>query len=40
MDILMKSGIETTVRYRRGRAIKAACGQLGAAWLDNNIEGN
>ena len=34
MDILMKAGIETTVRYRRGRAIKAACGQLGAAWLD------
>ena len=35
MDILMKGGIETTVRYRRGRAIKAACGQLGAAWLQN-----
>lgn len=34
MDILMKSGVETTVRYRRGRAVKAACGQLGAAWLD------
>jgi 23S rRNA (adenine2503-C2)-methyltransferase len=34
MDILMKSGVETTVRYRRGRAIKAACGQLGAQWLE------
>jgi 23S rRNA (adenine2503-C2)-methyltransferase len=33
MDVLMNSGVETTVRYRRGRSIKAACGQLGAAWL-------
>ena len=29
-DILMQSGIETIIRYRRGRSIKAACGQLGA----------
>lgn len=29
-DILMQSGFETIVRYRRGRSIKAACGQLGA----------
>jgi 23S rRNA (adenine2503-C2)-methyltransferase len=29
-DILMKSGFETIIRFRRGRSIKAACGQLGA----------
>jgi 23S rRNA (adenine2503-C2)-methyltransferase len=28
--ILEKAGIETTVRFRMGRGIKAACGQLGA----------
>lgn len=33
-DILMQAGIETIIRYRRGRQIKAACGQLGATWLD------
>lgn len=34
LDILMTSGIETTVRYKRGQQIKAACGQLGATWID------
>jgi 23S rRNA (adenine2503-C2)-methyltransferase len=29
-DILMQSGFEVIIRYRRGRSIKAACGQLGA----------
>lgn len=29
---LEKAGIETHIRFRRGRAIKAACGQLGAGW--------
>ncbi len=29
-DILMKAGVETTERYRFGRQIKAACGQLAA----------
>lgn len=29
-DILMKAGLETIIRFRRGRSIKAACGQLGA----------
>ena len=29
-DFLMAAGIETIIRYRRGRSIKAACGQLGA----------
>jgi 23S rRNA (adenine2503-C2)-methyltransferase len=32
-DILMKAGIETVIRYKRGQKIKAACGQLGSAWL-------
>ncbi|MGE4285656.1 MAG: 23S rRNA (adenine(2503)-C(2))-methyltransferase RlmN [Phycisphaerae bacterium] len=31
-EVLEKAGIETHIRYRRGRAIKAACGQLGAGW--------
>ena len=35
LDILMKSGVETTIRYKRGQKIKAACGQLGAQWLEN-----
>ncbi|HEG44084.1 MAG TPA: 23S rRNA (adenine(2503)-C(2))-methyltransferase RlmN [Phycisphaerales bacterium] len=34
LDILMTSGVETTVRYKRGQTIKAACGQLGATWID------
>jgi len=29
-DFLMQSGFEAIIRYRRGRSIKAACGQLGA----------
>lgn len=29
-EVLERSGVETVIRYRRGRAIKAACGQLGA----------
>ncbi len=32
--VLDEAGIETTVRFRMGRNIKAACGQLGADWLD------
>ena len=31
--ILSDAGFETIVRYRRGRSIKAACGQLGATHL-------
>ncbi len=34
-DILMQSGVETIIRYRRGRSIKAACGQLGADRIPN-----
>ena len=33
-SILERGGIETTVRFRMGRGIKAACGQLGAGWLN------
>ena len=32
-QILTRSGIETIIRFKRGRNIKAACGQLGATWL-------
>lgn len=34
LDVLMKGGVETVVRYKRGQHIKAACGQLGATWLE------
>ncbi|OQY06204.1 MAG: 23S rRNA (adenine(2503)-C(2))-methyltransferase [Planctomycetales bacterium 4572_13] len=33
-QILTQSGIETIIRFKRGRNIKAACGQLGATWLE------
>ena len=33
-SILNGAGIETTVRFRMGRGIRAACGQLGAGWLN------
>ncbi|MHC4288950.1 MAG: dual-specificity RNA methyltransferase RlmN [Planctomycetota bacterium] len=33
---LSNAGIETIVRFKRGRTIKAACGQLGATWLKGN----
>ncbi len=33
-SILERAGIETTVRFRMGRDIRAACGQLGADWLE------
>ena len=31
--VMDEAGIETTTRFRMGRNIKAACGQLGADWL-------
>jgi 23S rRNA (adenine2503-C2)-methyltransferase len=34
-DTLMQAGIETIIRFRRGRSIKAACGQLGADRIPN-----
>jgi len=35
--VLDDAGIETTVRFRMGRNIKAACGQLGADWLGGKM---
>jgi 23S rRNA (adenine2503-C2)-methyltransferase len=31
-EILEEAGIKTTVRFKMGQSIKAACGQLGADW--------
>ena len=36
--VLEDAGIETTVRFRMGRNIKAACGQLGADWLGDKMK--
>ena len=36
--VLDKAGIETTTRFRMGRNIKAACGQLGADWLAGKMK--
>lgn len=36
--VLDKAGIETTTRFRMGRNIKAACGQLGADWLGGKMK--
>jgi 23S rRNA (adenine2503-C2)-methyltransferase len=35
-QVLRQAGVETVIRYRRGRDINAACGQLGALWLENH----
>jgi len=32
-DVLEQAGIETNIRFRKGRKINAGCGQLGSAWL-------
>ncbi len=34
-SVLQDAGIETVIRFKMGRGIRAACGQLGADWLDN-----
>jgi 23S rRNA (adenine2503-C2)-methyltransferase len=36
--VIEDAGIETTVRFRMGRNIKAACGQLGADWIGSKIK--
>jgi len=36
--VLDQAGIETTTRFRMGRNIKAACGQLGADWLGGDTK--
>jgi 23S rRNA (adenine2503-C2)-methyltransferase len=33
-EILEEAGIKTTVRFKMGQSIKAACGQLGADWTE------
>ena len=33
-SVLKDAGVETTMRFKMGRQIRAACGQLGADWLD------
>lgn len=33
-DTLMQAGFVAIIRYKRGQKIKAACGQLGATWLN------
>lgn len=33
-DTLMQAGFVAIIRYKRGRKINAACGQLGATWLN------
>lgn len=38
-SVLSEAGIETIIRFKRGRSIKAACGQLGATWLKENSTG-
>jgi 23S rRNA (adenine2503-C2)-methyltransferase len=32
--ILERNGVETVIRFKRGQSIRAACGQLGADWLE------
>lgn len=36
--ILERHGIETIIRFKRGRSIRAACGQLGADWLAKGMD--
>jgi 23S rRNA (adenine2503-C2)-methyltransferase len=36
--ILEDAGIETTIRFKMGRNIKAACGQLGADWIGSKVK--
>lgn len=38
-QILERNGIETVIRFKRGQSIRAACGQLGADWLDKDSQG-
>jgi 23S rRNA (adenine2503-C2)-methyltransferase len=39
MQVLEEAGIETIIRYKKGRKIKAACGQLGADMVGNKDNG-
>ena len=33
-SVLQDAGIETVIRFKMGRGIRAACGQLGADWIE------
>jgi 23S rRNA (adenine2503-C2)-methyltransferase len=35
-SVLEDAGIETVIRFKMGREIRAACGQLGADWIEAN----
>ncbi len=37
-SVLEDAGIETVIRFKMGRGIRAACGQLGADWIDAKRE--
>jgi 23S rRNA (adenine2503-C2)-methyltransferase len=36
-QVLEKAGIETTIRFKKGRKIRAACGQLGADLIEEKM---
>ncbi|MEA3225590.1 MAG: 23S rRNA (adenine(2503)-C(2))-methyltransferase RlmN [Planctomycetota bacterium] len=38
-SVLEDAGIETVIRFKMGRGIRAACGQLGADWIDGRGDG-
>jgi 23S rRNA (adenine2503-C2)-methyltransferase len=38
-QVLEDAGIETTIRFKRGRKIRAACGQLGTDLIENKLQG-
>ncbi len=38
--ILEQAGIKVSIRLKRGRNIKAGCGQLGSGWLNNPQDKN
>ena len=39
-DVLKEAGVETTIRFRMGRGIKAACGQLQAGYIPGEWTGS
>jgi len=39
-DVLKEAGVETTIRFRMGRGIKAACGQLQAGYIPREWTGS
>ena len=35
-SVLQDAGVETVIRFKMGRSIRAACGQLGADWIEKS----